>query len=591
MTTAGLSDIEIAREQLAEAMRRAGTLRTIVELFDGGLSLESLLHRVVEGAADLLGADHGGIGLTVEGPAAMGIRPVATFNVPSPDPEPRVPATGLAGRVLAERRPVRLDRYGDAGELSRPELAGHAAIGVPIWWSDRIIGVLGLTAAPPRRFDDEAVNTLTLLARHAAIAIENARLIESTGTALDEARLLYQTSQRMSAALDVDAIVRAYLEGVAAHDRFVCSVALYEFDEAGERTAVVVRGRWSPEGGITVGEERIPHTRDAFDPHLDEGRTVTITDFRTDPRVSPEFRRQQRRRGAPPAIAMLPLMAERRRIGLVILSHPVPQDWYAAAIRSYQVTAAQLAAAIDGQRQRRLLADRDRRLAVLEERQRLARELHDAVIQSVFGVSLIAQSVRPALRRDPTEAERRIDRLIDQSLTAVRELRMVVAELHPPPSLHGGDLDDATALPASVTDMVGRLVAGLAGHGLEAELDARTYLPQPPAHERALYRIVQEAVSNIVKHARARRVTIRLATEPAAVCLLISDDGVGFQPGAPRSGESAPSARSGGFGLTSMRGRVAALGGMVNVRSAPGRGTTIEVTLPVGSAAGGSPDG
>jgi signal transduction histidine kinase len=99
------------------------------------------------------------------------------------------------------------------------------------------------------------------------------------------------------------------------------------------------------------------------------------------------------------------------RIGLVILSHPFVHQWSEADLQPYQATAAQLAAAIDSRRQYLLLIERGQRLAVLEERQRLARELPDSVTQLVFSMTLIAQSIAPAWRRDSAEGERRVARL------------------------------------------------------------------------------------------------------------------------------------------------------------------------------------
>jgi signal transduction histidine kinase len=117
---------------------------------------------------------------------------------------------------------------------------------------------------------------------------------------------------------------------------------------------------------------------------------------------------------------------------------------------------------------------------------------------------------------------------------------------------------------------------------LSIELETQQYAPQPTAQEETLFRIAQESLNNIVKHARATRVNLQLAARNGSTCLAIRDNGVGFtlvgENSAQRAG--APSARRGGMGLQTMRERAAALGGTVNILTAPGQGTLVEVIVP-----------
>jgi signal transduction histidine kinase len=573
--------VEIARRFEDERRRtvRTAVLNRIGRLITSSLSLDEVLRTAVTALAEHLSYPH-----------------IALMLVDPQDPEVLVPRmragvyrdedlgeyrqsihAGIAGAAARSRTPLLVnDVRSDPRYI--PIQAGsqlNAELAVPLVVGDRLLGVLNIESEHPIGEEDAA--DFQIAAVQLAIAIDNARLFAETTSALTDTRLLYETSHRISTAIDVDEVIQAYLEQVAARGRYICHVVLYEFDEGGQPVAVVVRGRWSPRDGLVIGQTRLSRSRDAFDSELDRGETVRIADYRTDARVSEEFRRNQQQRNAPPSLAMIPLIAGGQRIGLVILSSREIQDWQEADLHPYQVTAAQLATAIDNRRQARLVAERGRRLAVLQERQRLARELHDAVTQSVFSVSLIAQSIVPALRRDPAEAEHRIERLIEQSLTAMSELRAVLAELRP---------DDATAAEEGASGAgdgglvaaLARLAAGLDDHGLAADLEAADYAPQAEAHERALYRIAQEALSNVVKHARARRVLLQLAIERARVRLRIIDDGVGVA--ATRTPGEAPRVGSGGLGLTSMRERAEELGGSLNVRSQSGGGTTVEVTLP-----------
>jgi signal transduction histidine kinase len=279
-------------------------------------------------------------------------------------------------------------------------------------------------------------------------------------------------------------------------------------------------------------------------------------------------------------------MARGQRIGLVVLSSPAVHHWSAIDLHPYQATAAQLATALDHRRQQRLLVERGQQVAVLEERQRLARELHDSVTQLIFSTTLIAQSVAPAWRRDPAEGERRVQRLLELSQAALIEMRALLFELRPPEAATGSEQPTpglARVRREGLAAALRQYADAIARDGLQVEVEASHYparesLKRPPlAHEEALFRIAQEALNNAVKHAAARCVCIALETTQDAVQLSVSDDGAGFELNGNR-------AQGGGLGLKTMRERAEALGGSLRVTSTPGHGTRIEVALPKGEA-------
>lgn len=560
-----------------ELLRRQESLLAVIESISSELELRPLLTRIVCHACELLGADNGAIGLVDE--ERNVVRTEAVYHMPPDELEAEMPpGVGIAGHVLVTRQPLILNRYGDIARPTQLSLLENAVIGVPILWHGQMIGFFGIGSAPPRRFTPHDVEVLSLFAKHAAIAIENARLFARMQQALAETQLLYQTSQHISTAMDVDEVIAAYLNQVAERGRFACNVALYEFNEAGERVAVVVRGRWTPQEGLKLMEERLPYTRDALDPPLNAGQTITISNVHTDPRVSAELRQIQAQ-SQRPALAMIPLMVRGQRIGLVILSYPHVYEWPEADLRPYEATAAQLATGIDRRQQQLLAYKQGQQIAVFEERQRLARELHDSVTQLMFSLTLIAQSIAPAWRRDPAEGERRINRLLELSQSALAEMRALLAELRP---LERAE-DSVVQRPSSVLVQQEGLVRALQRHiaevtqdELQVDLDPGGYVRGPLDVEEALYRIAQEALNNVIKHAHARRVQIRLWVDAGATRLIVQDDGVGFAP------ESRPSSLTpgSGLGLKTMRERAEALGGSAQVRSVPGSGTTVEVIIP-----------
>ncbi|NUM44740.1 MAG: GAF domain-containing sensor histidine kinase, partial [Anaerolineales bacterium] len=262
-----------------------------------------------------------------------------------------------------------------------------------------------------------------------------------------------------------------------------------------------------------------------------------------------------------PALALIPLIAGRRRIGNLILSYTQPHPWSDAELRLFRLAANLIATSVENTRH----FQREQELAAVEERQRLARDLHDSVTQLIFSVMLIAQSVGPAFKKNVAEGERRIQRMLDLSQQALTEMRALLAELRPVSPVEQG------LLPA-LRQHVDRISAR---ERLQIQLIDQNYRPQVQTTEEALFRIVQEALNNTLKHARAKTVEIALGQTAGQIVLTVSDNGRGFSP--ENSAEQATESR---FGIRGMRERVSRLGGRLDFDARPGIGTTIRVTLP-----------
>lgn len=199
--------------------------------------------------------------------------------------------------------------------------------------------------------------------------------------------------------------------------------------------------------------------------------------------------------------------------------------------------------------------------AALEERRRLARELHDSVSQQLYGITLGVQSARHFIETDPPYATESLDYALSLARACQADMRALLFVLHPE-ALESVGL--AEALTHHATAIGNR-------HSLAIELHLRPEPTLPLDAKEALYRIAQEALYNVVKHARARKVALRLRLTSAHVVLEIEDDGAGFNPGAAFPGH---------LGLRSMRERAQRLGGLVEIQSVPARGTLVRVSLP-----------
>lgn len=561
----------------AEILRQQESLRQVIELISGELELRPLLTSIVVHACELLGADRGTIGLYDE--ERQLVRIEAEYNMPPDELGSEIPVgVGLTGQVAQIRDIVWLGRYGDLQQPTRFEVLDDTVIGMPIFWRGHLIGVFGIGAESSHQFEMRDVETLMMFARHAAVAIVNAQLFTETQNNLQETRLLYETSHHISTAMEVDDVIKGYLRQVAMRGAYTCNVALYEFNERGERTAVFVHWQYKLGQGLIEADIRFPYSRDALDDPLDAGESVLISDVAADPRVPAGLRDVQLREGRP-ALAMIPLMVRGLRIGLVILSYPTVHHWTEKNLRPYKITAAQLATAIDSRQQQKLLLDRNRKLAVLEERQRLAYELHDSVTHVLFSMTLIAQTIAPAWRRSPEEGQQRINRILELSQLAMGEMRGLLTELRPPsPLLSTQELESyrpslarlkEQGLPAALE----KHIQDAARDGVDVKLTVGVYTRQELEIEEALYRIAQEGLNNVFKHAHANRADISLGIEGSHIQLMIRDNGVGFVPqGEPKSG---------GLGLKTMRERAQAIGGDLQVVTTAERGTTILVTIPL----------
>ncbi|HEX9373615.1 MAG TPA: GAF domain-containing protein, partial [Roseiflexaceae bacterium] len=457
------------------------------------------------------------------------------------------PGVGLSGLVLQERRPIRVDRYGDLAHPTLPDRDDHAVLGLPIWWDERMIGFFGIGAAPPRRFDDQDVATLELFARHTAIAIENARRYEREQRRSEQLTLIARIGRSLTADLPLDELLQNAAETI--HELLgYPNVAIALIDPA-DPTTLLLRTFGGAYRSLVGGEHRLPISQGIMGEAARTRKTLLVNDVTSDPRYI-----------LPPgavgirAELVAPMVSGDQLLGVLNLESgdPFSED-DATTIR---IVADQLSAAIENAR----LAERGRQLAVLEERRRLARELHDSVTQSLFSMSLLAQVLPELWEVDPAEARAGLVQIRDLTRSALAEMRALLVELRPAGL---GDQGLAHALREHLAAFESRT-----GISVTMYLANVSRLPEPV--EQAFFRITQEALANVARHAQAQRVRVTLRGR-APVRLLIADDGRGFQPEHVGDGR---------FGLISMRERAAKAGARLHLRSALGQGTKIVVEWP-----------
>jgi signal transduction histidine kinase len=273
-----------------------------------------------------------------------------------------------------------------------------------------------------------------------------------------------------------------------------------------------------------------------------------------DPETPPKRRLRPSKRGA---ITSLPLLCRGKEIGTLHCHYPAGQQPGGADITVLTLIAGQAAAAVETDRLRAAAQEK----AVLDERQRLSRELHDSVSQALYGIAMGARTARELLDCESPKAAEAIDYVRQLADVGLAEMRAVLFQLRP-------DSLETEGLVAALAKHVDALRAR---YGIAAEAMLGAEPETTPEAKHALYRIAQESLHNVAKHSGARHVRLHLLTDPGTVTLVVTDDGVGFD-----SSGSFP----GRLGLRSMRERVLEVGGTLKVDSRPGRGSRIRATVP-----------
>ena len=299
----------------------------------------------------------------------------------------------------------------------------------------------------------------------------------------------------------------------------------------------------------------LPRTHGLLGAMLESPEPYRTGDVRADPRFRgwwPRAHPQMR------SFLGVPIVAASGIVGAIYLTDKVGADEFDESDQQLvEMLAVHAALAIE----KANLYERSRELSIVEERNRLARELHDSVTQKLFGLTLTAEAAATMIDRDTTEAKAQLRRLQQLTREAMEELRSLIFELRPPEAESEGL---ATALRKHV-DVLQSVHGDAVALSLKGDAEPCTGAPE-------VLRIAQEALQNALRHAGAERIDISLQADNGRLRLAVTDDGVGFDP-------ADPALRARRLGLTSMEERARALGGRLSIDSRPGEGTT--VTLEV----------
>lgn len=521
------------------------------------LSLDALLQRLVESAADITGARYAALGVIDKSG-----RTLERFLTTGIDEEthaaigelPR--GRGILGVLIREARPLQLDDIAtDPRSVGFPR--NHppmkAFLGVPILQRGVAYGNLYLTEKEgDGPFTDEDLELTQLLAAQAAVAIENARLYESTTRWLRQ----FETLNEIGNALASEVELTPLLELVSRRLRELLDARIVLIALPGSGAKLVVAAA-DGEGtyGLPGMSLELDHSK--MGRVLERGRSERVDSVLEDPEVD----QQTARRLGVHAGLYIPLVIGGKAIGVVVAHDRAGPDprFSDDDLRLAETLAARAATGVD--LSQRVSRDAVRRVVEAQEleRKRLARELHDETGQALTSILLGLKPLEIDATGETLKAIAGLRELVVSTLQGVRRLAV---ELRP------SALDDLGLVAA-----IERLAESFAEAGIDVDFEAQIGDERlPETVETTLYRIVQEATTNVAKHAGAKRMSITLTRRNGSVVAIVEDDGKGFD---------AAAGESDGLGLLGMRERLALVGGTLRIEADGGTGTTIAAEVPV----------
>ena len=553
--------IEEARLFDAE-QRRAEQFRVISEVgrsMTSILSVDELLDEIVRLVKDAFASDLVEISL-IDGDELIikaGVGPPWDDAHFQPQ-HIQVGTQGITGWVASKGEPILVNdvsqepRYRSLSDAIRTQ----SELAVPLKTKDTVIGVLNVESEQLNAFDESDLAVLQSLAHQAAIAIDNARLFDAEQRRAEQFRVMSEVGRHMTSILDVGELLWEIVSLVRETlGYYHAAIGLIEGDELVIKAGAGAHWddpQFEP-SRLKVGEQGITAWVAAT------GEVLLAPDVSKEPRYlllpgSLEIRSE----------VAVPLKTKTGVIGVLDVQSDELNAFDESDLAVLESVAHQAAIAIENAR----LYEQAQQAAALEERSRLARDLHDAVTQTLFSASLIAEVVPTVWEGDQEEAKQLLQELRQLTRGALAEMRTLLLELRPA-ALSEASLDE-------LLRQLGEAVTGRSGVPVTVTVEGDCDLP-PDVHV-ALYRMAQEALNNVVKHARASEVEVSLrctSLRDAAdgekrdvVELQVSDDGCGFDP------SSIPPDR---LGLGIIRERAEAIGATLEIESETDCGTVIRV--------------
>lgn len=547
-----LGELQVRLQAVLDTRDRVHALLEAVVAVGANLELEVVLRQIVEAAVKLVDARYGALGVVGEGGRLTEFVPVGLDESQIARIHHWPEGRGLLGELIANPQPLRLpDRSAHPASVGFPE--GHPPmrtfLGAPVRIRGEVYGNLYLTEKNGGGlFDDEDEALLVALAAAAGVAIENARLYEEARRQERWLRASDGVTQSLLSGTEpgevLEMIIQLSLE-LSGADLVVLALPTRD-----RRQLVIEHARGT---GAAEALGLVLHVEDSVSGMvLASGKPMFVADFCADDRVAATAREHMQ---LGPAV-IVPLGAPGHVRGVLTAGRrPGAMPLAVAAVEMVTTFAAQAAIGLELAQHRK---DAER-IAVFEDRDRIARDLHDLVIQRLYatGLSLEGASAQIA---EP-EAASRVSRAVDDLDVTIRDIRSAIFSLH---SRSGTRLP---ALRARIREITEEMTGPL-GFAPTLRIDGGMDELVPAEVAGHVLNVLREALSNVARHASASQVEVTIGTG-AGLALTVRDNGTGMKEGTSRSG------------LANLEARATQLGGTMRVGPAPGGGTELDWRVPL----------
>lgn len=474
-----------------------------------------------------------------------------------------VPGAGLLGLVALQQGTIRQDGILEVDLLPPLPDSGRGlrcGLAAPMFIDGEFQGALAVYGQRP--YDDSETAVLTTVANQVAVALRNAELFHRSQRSLAELANLHEGLQAIASSLDMEQVLKAILTKAAAvSGAQIGSIMVLEEGRLHLRATVGTDGPTAQNLSFGLGEGIAGKV-------VQTGQPILANDVAN----HPDFRRPDGAKILPKALLCVPMRLGDEVIGVINLSNYLRINVFDEdAVRVVAALASQTSVAVENARlYQHLRAERDR-LISLEEvlRQDLARDLHDGPVQRLAGMAMNIEVIKSLLGKDPDRARHELDELEQLVRLTIKEARTMLFELRPL-------VLETQGLPAALESYAEQFEAS---NSIRVDLDLDESLDRmPPAVEQTIFSVVQEAMGNVRKHARAEEITVSLRMEGDRVVASIRDDGRGFD--VEKTQESYAQRESQSLGLVNMVERAERIGGKLKLESTPGHGTTVSISVP-----------
>lgn len=554
---------ELSRDQLE---KQIGTFHQVSRDLVRDLSLDTVLERIVSLARDQVRAEYGALAIRDEKGVVVNFIQIGMTQEEVGQMHHLPRGEGLLGMLQNKNEIINIPEIEeDPRSAGFPEKHPQmtSLLGVPISSGERILGQIYLTNKKDNpKFTADDARLMKTLAAYAAVAITNAQLYNHLlkrdkilNQQNQDLSLINDLAQAVSSSWDIKEIMSQTLKNVLTNLKFNTGEIFLRDRGGDDLRLTLLRGAeyeaFSQKTVFRIGEGLIGKVAEINKP-------LVIQSLKDDPRNN----RPAIHQAGYSSMVGIPLQVRRKVIGVLTLSSKKTRIFSERELDLLMTIGTWTGIAIENAR----LQQQSQRVAILEERERIGMDLHDGIIQSLYSIGLTLDFVKAVLDEDPQDSLEKLNEAIDGINHTISDIRSYVSDLRPRQMLENKSFPENLELLLQEFESNSRI---------SATFDNRTpdHIQIPYQNAVTLFRISQEALSNIARHADASLAEVDLWQEDNQVHLRIADDGKGFNLDQTETNL--------GHGLSNMQRRTRKAGGNIRIKSAPTKGTRVEIWVPL----------